>query len=1080
MGGNKIMKKLISMFMALSLVISLFSLPISVYAADSGTLSSNGKTYTSFSEALKLAENGSEITVSGEVAVPSDFQWQAHGKTLTIKGGTLNFSAISGEIYIRDNITFKDITLKFAEDKNVYAAGNKVTFGEGIVMPTAISLFGGSKADDLKETNLTLLSGIYKTIYGGSYGKKISGDSNLTVGGNVNSGIDETNHSGGNNVYGGSYNGNIDGTANLVFTGDAKAHYIRGGNHNGGTIAGGTNFIYSGGKSVGIYGGNHWSSEALNVNLKFIGGQTEQIFGGNDGTNLVGNVTVSVLGGTVTRRIYGGCYNDTEFSLDNFGFVFTTNNHVVGNIKVIIGDNANISFSSSREDRSIYGRSRSKEPLDDENSQIIFDGENAKTKYANKLGAQDSTMKSIMGSIEKADAIHFYTYSSNGDTLNATCSYCGSTHWATASLNLDNSKCYPKTSEEIKPASILYSENWDAPELEISYSNNIEVGEATATLSKNGAIVSKTFSIHNYSEKSDGEGHWLECDICKTITDKTPHTYKYNDEFHWTECACQVEKESHNFVNSVCECGKEFISTNVVTLSSKGVTQSNSSKLGFVSISQNVTAANSKANEVIGLSRYTNLANLGNTTRLGKFNGNEIKFQKTLSDAFFDNDIKTNTGDNQFGYPNYYSEHSLVEKDANGYYIPKDYTLDFTVDLGKGTDIAGMLISSTSGTWRFGDMEVYVSNDKDSLYIGTPVAKVKVADDLVLINPTSATTNAVLIGNYVDAFKVQDGQKLYGQYVGFRVINPFPLKKNTQVTAWQQTLRMTEIAVFGESHTHSYNAVTNAPTCTENGYTTYTCTCGEYYVGNEVATTAHNFDKLIDGQYTCSCGATTTTYAVKFYGYNDALIETVYVKAGEGIAEEKLAQIQALVSETAPIGYDFAKFNESIANIESDLDVYGEFAREKTEYAITFNDETLEKKYKFDSALTFTSKEALTWMIDGNVVGYGTTVTIYVAGDMDISTSEEAPTSSFIAIIGSATVNGKFIAIAKAYIQEGIEEYETGVEYFKDGKVVSAKSKYLNDIDFMTGLIGGVSGIQARAYIKIGEEYIYSANTVIF
>ena len=119
-------------------------------------------------------------------------------------------------------------------------------------------------------------------------------------------------------------------------------------------------------------------------------------------------------------------------------------------------------------------------------------------------------------------------------------------------------------------------------------------------------------------------------------------------------------------------------------------------------------------------------------------------------------------------------------------------------------------------------------------------------------------------------------------------------------------------------------------------------------------------------------------------------------------------------------------------------------------------------------------------MIDGNVVGYGTTVTVYVAGNMNITTSEEAPAASSIAIIGSATNNGKFIVMAKAYIADGVAEYKTGVEYSKDGKVVCVESKNLTDKDFMTGLVGAPAGVQARAYIRIGEEIIYSANTVVF
>ncbi len=50
---------------------------------------------------------------------------------------------------------------------------------------------------------------------------------------------------------------------------------------------------------------------------------------------------------------------------------------------------------------------------------------------------------------------------------------------------------------------------------------------------------------------------------------------------------------------------------------------------------------------------------------------------------------------------------------------------------------------------------------------------------------------------------------------------------------------LNEIQVFGEvyngtGHTHSHNAVVTAPTCTEQGYTTYTCSCGDIYVSDYV------------------------------------------------------------------------------------------------------------------------------------------------------------------------------------------------------------------------------------------------------
>ena len=44
------------------------------------------------------------------------------------------------------------------------------------------------------------------------------------------------------------------------------------------------------------------------------------------------------------------------------------------------------------------------------------------------------------------------------------------------------------------------------------------------------------------------------------------------------------------------------------------------------------------------------------------------------------------------------------------------------------------------------------------------------------------------------------------------------------------------------SHTHSYKDVVTAPTCTENGYTTHTCSCGDSYVDTYVDALGHAWD----------------------------------------------------------------------------------------------------------------------------------------------------------------------------------------------------------------------------------------------
>ena len=51
---------------------------------------------------------------------------------------------------------------------------------------------------------------------------------------------------------------------------------------------------------------------------------------------------------------------------------------------------------------------------------------------------------------------------------------------------------------------------------------------------------------------------------------------------------------------------------------------------------------------------------------------------------------------------------------------------------------------------------------------------------------------------------------------------------------------------------HSHNAVVTAPTCTEGGFTTYTCSCGDSYVGDETSALGHTEQTLDAKAPTCT------------------------------------------------------------------------------------------------------------------------------------------------------------------------------------------------------------------------------------
>ncbi len=65
-----------------------------------------------------------------------------------------------------------------------------------------------------------------------------------------------------------------------------------------------------------------------------------------------------------------------------------------------------------------------------------------------------------------------------------------------------------------------------------------------------------------------------------------------------------------------------------------------------------------------------------------------------------------------------------------------------------------------------------------------------------------------------------------------------------------------------QTHTHNYMAVTTAPTCTVQGFTTYTCACGDDYITDYVNALEHDFTNYIsdnnatyekDGTKTATC-----------------------------------------------------------------------------------------------------------------------------------------------------------------------------------------------------------------------------------
>ena len=81
------------------------------------------------------------------------------------------------------------------------------------------------------------------------------------------------------------------------------------------------------------------------------------------------------------------------------------------------------------------------------------------------------------------------------------------------------------------------------------------------------------------------------------------------------------------------------------------------------------------------------------------------------------------------------------------------------------------------------------------------------------------------------------------------------------------------------SHVHNHSASVTAPTCTEAGYTTYTCACGDVYTADEVAATGHTYGEwetvhpaTCEGDevlvHYCDCGESETGKGALAFGHD--------------------------------------------------------------------------------------------------------------------------------------------------------------------------------------------------------------------
>lgn len=371
-----------------------------VFLSDNGDDSNDGKTAATpvktFDKAVDLVYENGTVNIVDTYTLAEDFIWVNHLKPIQISGGTFDASAVSS-LRINDNTTFTDCTVTFQNNANVYANGNKLIIDNNVTVNNLTHLYGAGTAT-VESTDITVLSGSYYDIIGGGNGSNgnVIGDTNVTVGGNVNndSEFDVTNHSLYRRIIGGSINGTVGGNVNLTIKDNAQSINIYGGGK-------GVKSSVSGKINVNILSGTHMSAYAgayegvvTDTELNFAGGTIQQLFGGSLGADMTGNTRINLLGGTVTRRIYGGCYNELASS-GIFSYSWSSDYHVTGKTTVFLSSLADVNFDTSYSDRGIFACSRYESAFADENAVLIYEDTAAQTEFGGKLGQKDSSANLI-------------------------------------------------------------------------------------------------------------------------------------------------------------------------------------------------------------------------------------------------------------------------------------------------------------------------------------------------------------------------------------------------------------------------------------------------------------------------------------------------------------------------------------------------------------------------------------------------------------------------------------------------------------------------------------------------------------
>ena len=416
-----------------------------------------------------------------------------------------------------------------------YHLTRSVTATDDITISGAVNLCLNGKTIDLDGHHFIINSGGSLTICDCMGGGQITGGQ-AEQGGAVlvNGGGSLTLHSGA--IAGNTASGGGDGSGGSNRAGGG-AVCVNGGSFTmtGGAIENNTARVTQkndGGGGVLLNSGT-FEMTGGSITGNDVTGHANSVGGGvyiNGGTFTMTNGTISdnsaINGGGVT--VFKGTEGESSFALSGGSITGNTVTEIGGGIYVLPGTTFHLSGASAisgntagSADSNIY-LSSSTITLSDTLSNttpygvsmylpgVFTSGWGSKmgdTAPADYFTSEDSAYLVARNSDGEAMLHqHSYTYTADGDTITESCA-CG--HRATAKIYIPADADLTYTGNAITPAEVDYSTGWLGGNLSVDYTDNTDVGTATASITKGGKTAQVTFAI---TAKPYGESSGITID----------------------------------------------------------------------------------------------------------------------------------------------------------------------------------------------------------------------------------------------------------------------------------------------------------------------------------------------------------------------------------------------------------------------------------------------------------------------------------------------------------------------------------------------------------------------------------------